>query len=387
MTSKVTNSADTSLGHGNRSSNKPVVQFDFQIFCRQSVGGVSRYFSSLASELAALKSFDVQIVAPLHVNDYLRELSGVSIYGHAIRKPPHSARLLTLANLFLLRFSRPESRPDVVHQTFYNKSRAVIPKCPVITTVHDLIHESRPNEFSRADNMEIHKRQAIMRADRVICVSDYTKRDLINRYEIAEDKVTTIYLGSSLPQLDAGDSFSPVENPYLLYVGRRSGYKNFDAALEALSRLRDAFRDFKLVCFGGGAPTRSELEKMSRLGIPMNRVIFTSGDDHHLVRFYRHATALIFPSLHEGFGLPVLEAMSFGCPVVCSSVTSIPEVGGDAVMYFDPRDVESIADAFRRTLYDSQMLADLKKGGIDRARLFSWKKCALETADVYRNVL
>jgi len=366
---------------------KPRIEFDFQIFCRQSVGGVSRYFSSLATELAALQSFDVQIVAPLHVNDYLRQVTSVSIYGRALRKPPYSARVLTLANLFLLRFWRPEGRPDVVHQTFYNKSHAVIPKCPVITTVHDLIHELRPNEFSRADNMEKHKRQAIMRADRVICVSDYTKKDLIERYGISEGKLTTIYHGSSLPSVDDNDKLRPIKDPYLLYVGRRSGYKNFKAALEALSRLRDAFRDFKLVCFGGRAPTRSELEDMSRLGIPMNRVIFTSGDDHHLVRYYRHATALIFPSLHEGFGLPVLEAMSFGCPVICSSVTSIPEVGGDAVMYFDPHNVESIADAFRRTLYDSQMLADLKKRGIDRARLFSWKKCALETADVYRSVL
>lgn len=366
---------------------KPRVDFDFQIFCRQAVGGVSRYFSALASELATLQSFDVRVVAPLHVNDYLRQIDGVSVYGRAIRRPPYSARLLTLANTVLLRFCRPDGDPDVVHQTFYNRSRVVIPKCPIITTVHDLIHESRPGEFSRADNMERHKREAIRRADRIICVSEYTRNDLIERYGVSEGRVTTTHLGTSLSKIADNQSFSPVQCPYLLYVGRRTGYKNFNSALQALSIGNNVFSDFKLVCFGGGAPTSDELADISRFGIPRERLLFTSGDDIQLAKFYRYATALIFPSLHEGFGLPVLEAMSFGCPVICSNVTSIPEVGGDAVIYFNPRDIGSISDAVRRTIYDSEMLAELRRKGIVRAQCFSWKKCALQTTDVYLSVL
>lgn len=366
---------------------KPRIDFDFQIFCRQAVGGVSRYFSSLVSELAALQIVDVRVVAPLHVNDYLRKLEGVPVYGRAIGRPPYSARLLTLANTLLLSFFRPDGDPDVVHQTFYNRSRAVIPKCPIITTVHDLIHEARPGEFSRADNMETHKREAIRRADRIICVSEYTKNDLIERYGISEDRVTTTHLGTSLSKVDDTWGVSPVQYPFLLYVGRRSGYKNFSFALQALSNDKNVFSDFKLVCFGGGPPTRAELANISRFGIPKDRLLFVSGDDCQLAKYYRHATALIFPSLHEGFGLPVLEAMSFGCPVICSDVTSIPEVGGDAVMYFNPRDIGSISDAMRRTIYDSEMLAELKKKGIKRAEFFSWKKCALQTTDVYLSVL
>lgn len=377
----------TSLNQTPARSHPPCVDFDFQIFCRQPVGGVSRYFASLASELVALGSFDVRIIAPLHVNEYLRRLEGVPIQGRAIKRPPYSARLLTLVNLALLKCSRPADRGALVHQTFYNRSLLANIGRPVVTTIHDLIHEARPQEFSPADNTIRHKREAILRADRIICVSEYTKRDLIERYGVAEDRVSTIYLGTSLAATDGRSLKSPLGAPYLLYVGRRSGYKNFRSALTALTIDKNILSDFRLVCFGGGPPTRADRSLIRKLHIPEGRVLFISGDDGRLAEYYRYARALIFPSLHEGFGLPVLEAMSLGCPVICSATTSVPEVGGDAAVYFDPTNVCNVGEVIRRTVYDSKVLADLKRRGQERARLFSWRKCAIETAEIYKSLL
>lgn len=276
--------------------------------------------------------------------------------------------------------------PDLLHQTYYNKNDFFFPRCAIVTTVHDLIHERNPREFSWADNVKKHKKHAIYRADHIICVSESTKNHLIEMYGVRDSAVSVIYLASNLPENNPIAIENPIGRPYLLYVGRRHGYKNWLSFLEAIAGSADVWKDFSLVCFGGGQPTRSELQSVAELNIPRDRIVFTSGSDGVLADLYRFATALIFPSRHEGFGLPVLEAMSLGCPVICSNTTSIPEVGGNAVAYFDPNDIAAMKEVILKTLYTSTSLEALRLAGLARSQEFSWRKCALQTAAVYRQV-
>lgn len=364
-----------------------VVEFDYQIFARQRFGGVSRYFISLAEQLHAQRLCDVRIIAPLHVNDYLRKVRGPRAFGWPIKRPPFSSRLLTALNGPLRRAMHKNLSPDVLHETYYAKSPRVPINTSVVTTVHDLIHETRPREFNRFDNLAKLKCKAIARADAIICVSEHTRRDLIEYYKVSEDRVFKIYLGASLYSEPDNSPQPRTEAPYVLYVGRRSGYKNFYALLKAMCLSKRLFADFSLVCFGGGRPSAQEMTLIKELRIPPGKIKFLGGSDALLAAYYRHATALLFPSLHEGFGLPVLEAMSLGCPVVCSDRTSIPEVAGDAAVYFDPESTDDILEKLELTLFSSSTLQDLRTKGYNRAQLFSWGACARETMRVYQKLI
>lgn len=360
------------------------ILFDFQIFCRQAVGGISRYFSSLIAELEMDETVSIQVSAPIHVNSYLRSIQSGIVDGVYVPRLPHSARLLTTLNNVALALRRTSATADVVHHTYYNEGCARREAQPLVVTVHDLIHETRPSEFSRYDNIIRHKRAAVKLASKVICVSNFTKASLVEKYDLPEEKVTVIHLGSTFNENTQSLHANPNGRPFLLYVGKRSGYKNFGTLLEAYSASRHLINDFDLVCFGGGPLQRDEAKKIALLDIPKGRVKCASGNDMMLATYYRHATALVFPSLHEGFGLPVLEAMALGCPVISSNATSLPEVGGDAAQYFDPEDVEAIENAISSTVYHRDRLMKLRAMGGQQATLFSWQRCASETVAIYR---
>jgi glycosyltransferase involved in cell wall biosynthesis len=145
-------------------------------------------------------------------------------------------------------------------------------------------------------------------------------------------------------------------------------------------------QEFELIAFGGGASFPDEQREIRGLGI-VDRVRFESGSDRELAARYREAAAFIFPSTYEGFGLPPLEAMSHGCPVVCSNGGSIPEVVGDAGVYFDPGNADELRTALERVVTTPELQADLRRRGYARLPAFSWEKCAAETAQLYREIL
>jgi glycosyltransferase involved in cell wall biosynthesis len=164
-----------------------------------------------------------------------------------------------------------------------------------------------------------------------------------------------------------------------------SSLKNFDKLLEAYGSSLKLNQDFQLICFGGGDFSSSEVERVDNFQLGC-KVVQISGDDSMLTNLYRGATALVYPSLYEGFGIPPLEAMSFGCPVVCSNVSSIPEVVGNAGEYFDPEDLDSMIDAIEKVVYSEVVLNDLKLLGQKRIKLFSWDLCAKQTIEVYKSL-
>jgi glycosyltransferase involved in cell wall biosynthesis len=199
------------------------------------------------------------------------------------------------------------------------------------------------------------------------------------------EKTSVVYLGFGLDRQEPAILPAP-RRPFFLFVGLRGGYKNFDRLVSAYAACSKLRNEYDLVAFGGGGFSSKERDVILSHGLG-EQVHQQGGDDSVLSALYRQAALFVYPSLYEGFGIPPLEAMSLDCPVVCSNTSSIPEVVGDAAVQFDPNDVESIGSALRSVAFDPQCRAELRLRGQSRIAEFSWRKCAMETLDVYQKVL
>ena len=332
---------------------------------------------------------DVKVVAPLYVNHYLAEAPAeLSVLGLPSPYLPKSGRLYRYVNALLAVPVLKHIQPDILHESYYAASSVAPRGTKVVLTVFDMIHERFKDRISAFDPVSREKILAVKRADHVICISEQTRRDLVELTDVDPIKTSVVHLGFSLIKSATVQQRScPAQRPFLLYVGRRGGYKNFEGLLEAFAASRLLTAEFKLVCFGGGSITSEERNLISRLSLPADSVSQVSGDDEVLAGYYRAASAFVFPSLYEGFGLPPLEAMSFDCPVICSDVSSIPEVVGDAAAMFDPSEPEAMRQAIETVIEDKEMRQLLIARGRKRIEGFSWSRCALATLDVYRKVL
>ena len=366
-------------------SNVKVV-FDDQIFCWQEFGGISRYFYELARRVQNKKGFSASVIAPVYVNSYL-DAGDVNIKGVHIPKVRNSGRIISALNsLAVPKLIRAE-KPDVLHETYFYRRRSMAPHgCPTVLTVFDMIQEKFPNYFLARDHTTEAKRAAVMRADRVICISESTRRDLIDLFDIPPEKTVVVYLGFALTNRGRAISPPAESRPFLLYVGLRDRYKNFDALLSAYASSTALRNNFSLVAFGGGGFSTGEAERIRALGLT-DSVRQISGDDALLAGLYRQSAAFVYPSLYEGFGIPLLEAMSFDCPVICSNTSSLPEVVGNAGYLFDPTDIDALRAAIETVVGSPDLRDDLIRRGRERIKQFSWGRTADETVDVYRQVL
>lgn len=364
------------------------IAFDYQIFCLQEYGGISRYVYELGRELATNYGQDVNVVSPLYVNQYLKEVPhGLRLWGVPISRIPKTGRIVRAVSSLL---SRPLVRwlqPDILHETYYSMAGLAPTKTKVIVTVHDMIHERFPSLFSARDRTRREKLASVARADHVICVSRQTQRDLIELAGIHPSKTSVVHHGFALSTDYPSNSAAAPERPYLLYVGNRDTYKNFEGLLKAVAASPLLRKEMRVVCFGGGALTKREKALAAELDFPNGGLIQISGSDAVLTGLYQHAEALVYPSLYEGFGIPPLEAMSFDCPVACSGAGSIPEVVGNAGAYFDPTDIDDMRSVIEQLVTDETQRRRLIYAGRKRIGEFSWARCASETLAVYRHVL
>jgi glycosyltransferase involved in cell wall biosynthesis len=364
------------------------ILFDHQIFSLQARGGISRYVSGLAEALNLGRMAEAEIFAGYHGSQLLREHRSPWIRGHYVPLLPRTLRLRRRLNDFLTR-RRLHSQPaDVVHETYFRASSNYPPHNPTVVTVHDLIHFLYPEVEPGADELRRIQQAAIARATRIICVSENTKRDLLRCMPVASERITVIHLGVSfasrpLPPLP---STRRDAERYLLHVGPRQGYKNFDLLLRVLAERSALPENIRVVAFGGGAFTPQEHQRVRELGLDPARIIHRTGDDAALERCYLGASALVCPSRYEGFGLPPLEAMALGCPVVSSRGGSLPEIVGNAALLFDPENTSELMEALVPVLTSPALVNGLRVRGQRRAAEFSWEKCASQTAQVYREL-
>ena len=241
---------------------------------------------------------------------------------------------------------------------------------PVAATVHDLRHEVTPELFSRG---QLAYRRRVygwtVRGSRiVIAISEHVRDSLVERYGLDPGRIRVIHHGVNHRVFSVGNAH---REPFLLYPANRWPHKNHERLFEAFALVRRERPDLRLVLTGGGHEHRSLPEGVAAPGrVPVDR----------LVELYRTASALVYPTLYEGFGMPALEAMACGCPVAVSRVASLPEVCGEAAVYFDPTSVEDIARGI------DDVLADPPSGGVERAARFTWDECARRHEDVYRQL-
>jgi len=374
------------------------IAYDSQIFCTQTYGGISRYFCEIATRIARYPGVEVSITAPMHINAYLKHVPPGIVSGF---RAPNTDRFNTRSGrnyprmaLWRLGFVMGDlmlraKTPDIVHETYFPAFPLGPCRARRVVTIYDMIHERFASIFPRADKTAHYKARAAKQADHVICISESTRRDAIKFLGLNPDKISVIYLGFDLMKTvsaHVAEQVLPTSSPFLLYVGNRRGYKNFIPMLKAYaasSRIRDGY---KLVCFGGGTLNADELGTMQSLGLGSAHVVQVGGNDKLLATLYENASAFIYPSLYEGFGIPPLEAMSHNCPVVCSNTSSIPEVVGDAGEYFDPGDTDSMRSAIERVVTSDSHRKILVARGRVRLTHFSWDRCASETHDVYKKL-
>lgn len=364
------------------------IAFDYQIFMMQSFGGVSRYCTRLGQELVSLGE-NPRFIAPIHRNRYLGGASKKIVYGTEFQRfPRKSGPLISFVNGILCQREIARWNPEILHETYYSKKRMHANGAARVLTVHDMIHEKFPSDFSRRDGTPSRKKIAALRADHIIAISESTKRDLCDIFAIPEKKVSVVHHGfDKLLSPNSATNSMAQHRPFLLYVGSRGGYKNFNGLLRAVSSQPLLMHDFDIIAFGGGEFNKSEQIFISSLGFRTGAVQQIGGGDSVLGDLYRVASAFVYPSLYEGFGLPPLEAMAHDCPVVASNTSSMPEVIGAAGEYFDPVDLDHMADAICRVVFDQARQAELIAEGQMQLELYSWARCAAETRDIYKQVL
>lgn len=362
------------------------VIYDYQIFCQQKYGGISRYFYDLATRMAKYESFEVKILTGLHVNGYLQEIEPGLVTGISIPRVPKAGRALRYFDQSFSKVWLKVHPPDIVHETFYSVSGVAPKGTATVLTVYDFMDEI----FTPENEIIPVKAAAIQRADHLICISESTRNDLLDRLHVDSSKVSVVYPAVGLADLlllktQTETNLPKIElaKPYILFVGNRSGYKNFNGLMRAFASSKSLVKDFNIVAFGSVPLQNQELELAQSLGIPAESLTWTCGDDSRLEQFYRGAAALVFPSLYEGFGNPPLEALAAKCPVICSNTSSMPEVSGDAAQYFNPYDIENMTIAMETVLYSQSKKEEMILRGQERAKLFSLDKFAAQVRDVY----
>ena len=359
------------------------VAFDEQIFAIQSYGGISRMFAELAQQFISEPDLGIQLLplnAPV-INRYA--LDQPDIRQHlAVRDAGHE--YYSLARYFMR--VRPRRGQDIVHNTFYlPHGLASYPGAKRIVTIHDMIPEMMPETRRRLDFLTL-KKHYVQRADHIVCVSDATKHNLLEIYPNVEVPVSVVHHGVHPRFTPNADPITQLPSNYLLFVGNRGGYKDADVLYRAFASISNDFPDLELVLVGGGPISGPERELLRTLSVDkQTRQVNLSDAD--MVGAYAHAQAFVFPSRFEGFGIPALEAMACGTPTILAAATSLPEVGGDTALYFEPGKSDDLAAQLTTFLADPDLREALSKAGILRAASFTWHRSALSHVNVYREVL
>ena len=368
---------------------KEKIAYDPQVFSFQVYGGVSRYFCEIAQHIAKSDTVNIKIVAPFYVCNYLKKINQKIVFGFPAPNIRPLKLLFRLCSMVFGHFYLLFLNPKIIHETYFFPYALGPRKATRVLTVYDMVHEKFPAAHFSQDKASKYKAMAVRRADHIICISETTKRDLIEFLQVDPKKISVIYLGHSVHEPISHDISSVKQrlpSQFLLYVGQRDGYKNFKGFIEAYAQSNRIHDQFDIVCFGGGSLSQEDVDLFIHLGISPKKVIHFSGGDEILSCLYQNATAFVYPSQYEGFGLPPLEAMSHDCPVICSNAGSIPEVVGDAGEYFDPNNVGDIKRAMEKVLFEPDRQEALKASGDQRIKQFSWERCAAETLELYERL-
>lgn len=355
------------------------ILFDHQTFSTQRFGGISRYFVNLNEGLNALPGISSSIATLYSENEYIDDQQ-VPLNNALGKKlfAGHNSRIYRWNRRYSA-YKIKQGNFDIFHPTYYDPYFVDSLKKPFVLTVHDMIHELMADQFTDNNQVIAQKKLLIERADAVIAISGHTQSDIIKFYPEAEEKITVIHHGYQPLQL-TGNLALP--NRYILFVGERYFYKNFTGFIDAAAALLNQDKTLSVICAGGGKFTAAEHELFAELNIT-SQIQQISAGEGDLNQLYQQATLFVFPSFAEGFGFPLLEAFSAGCPVAASDNSCFPEIGGDAVVFFDPYNTNSLYMAMENLLTDEALRKDSIQKGRERLKLFTIKRQVENTLDLY----
>ncbi len=384
------------------------ILYEHQIFSQQRYGGISRYFFELMSEYEKNTEISYQLSLKATDNAYLRGskifkeikrgenpedfFRGLNFKGSKALHKIFAHLGLSQEQMFL---NKKESIKtikggdfDILHPTYYDPYfLKYLAGKPFVLTVHDMIHEIYLNKyFKKSDPVLKRKNFLALKADRIIAVSENTKIDIMKFYNIEGGKIDVVHHGSSLEYKKSKENYS-LPNKYILFVGDRHFYKNFIFFLNSLQPLLKSDPNLHILCVGSKPFNEDEVSLLKALKINKQVIHKPIENDEMLAQSYYNALCFVFPTLYEGFGIPILEAFSCDCPAVLSNTSSLPEVAADAAVFFDPEDENSLRDSVGDLIYNQNLRTEFILKGRQRLKSFSWKKCALETKKVYEKVL
>lgn len=360
------------------------ILYDNQMFTFQRFGGVTRYFADLIYNLPE-NEFLGELPMCFCENHYVTSTYGREYKSLGFPKNYRiRRRIYQLANRVATLHALRTGGYDIFHPTYY--SPYFLPfvkrrKRAFVLTIHDMTFERFPQDVLIYDRTIPHKKKLIKEADHIIAVSENTKRDIVELLGTDPSKISVVHHGFRAN----GEVAPQLFDRYILYVGERKGYKNFLPWLSAVRGLLVLDPTLKIVCTGSDF-TSSEHEIFKNWGVT-DSVVHIAADDAQMASLYRHALCFVFPSLYEGFGIPILEAFSNNCPVCLSDASCFPEVAADAALYFAPHDAQSMYDTLREVITSDTLREDLRRRGNERIKDFSLQKMVQQTCDVYRNVL
>lgn len=316
-----------------------------------------------------------------------------------VKKILINARHYSFKEQFKFPFKIRKEKVDIMFFPHFNVP--IFYRKPYIVTIHDLTLSIFPGQkmicWYHRLAYQLTIRNAVKKAKKIIAISEHTKDDIIRFLKAPKEKIEIIYngIGDEFKEIDNLDSLKPtlkkynIKKEFLLYTGVWRNHKNLPRLIEALSIIREKHSlDLDLVITGKPDPHYPEVKDAIKNYKLKDSVICTDlVDEKELVDLYNAADLFVFPSLCEGFGMPPLEAMKCGTPVIASKISSVPEICGDAAVYFDPYDAKDIANKIMSVYKDAEKKAELVEKGMERAAKFSWGKMAEETLRIIRDAL
>lgn len=371
------------------------IHIDGIIYSLQKTGGISRYFNECLSRISRTDSNDINIIlyknyigAPPHNGnikfDYITKLPPPKIRPSRIFKP-----LVNSLNNYIANNYWKKINSGIFHSTYYTTYEKL--KIPQVTTFYDMVHEKFPEYFGPVEksNFVKRKKECAKNSSSIICISQNTKKDLMEIHSIDPKKIHVVYLGynplfKKIDEEKIKDNFlktNNIKNPFILYVGSRAHYKNFKRFLEAINILDN--KNIYLITAGGGEFQKDEKDLIKKLKMEKRVINFGFPNDEELNILYNCAAVFVYPSLYEGFGIPILEAMACGTPVAASDIPCFSEVGGKALIYFNPYNSNDIAKKIKQAIDEGNNSWRVKLG-LERVKNFSWEKTAEETLKIYK---
>jgi glycosyltransferase involved in cell wall biosynthesis len=328
------------------------------------------------------KNFNKNLTPVEHRNYFIRSLGKAPLWTQSI-----------------FAYSLRKDEPGVLWMPVHNMPIFKSKKIKSVVTIHDLAFKYFPQHFPKKDLFKLNLLAwiSIKRANHIIAISESTKKDILKFFpKIKEEKITVIYHGfdaqlfqqeiNSVKESRILENYEIKTGNFLLYVGAIQPRKNLEVLVESFEEIKKTKKDLKLVL--AGAPAwmhHGVLEKIKNSKFSEDIVITGTIPFEHQPVLYQNASVFVFPSLYEGFGIPVLEAMASGVPVICSNNSSLPEVAANAALYFEANSSDDLKDRIISLLDDQQLRQDFIQKGKERVENFSWKKCAEQTLEVLKN--